>query len=70
MPDTITPTTEAGADDAVLDFLARRVEAIALSVAAWTPQTSVCDEAHFDITNSADRLREVIGLTRQRLGGV
>jgi len=59
-----TPTST---DDAVLDFLSRRVEALALSIAAWTPQTGIADDAHHDLTNAVDRLREVIGVARQGL---
>ena len=64
------PTTRfleapTGADSAVLDFLSRRVDAIALSVAAWTPQTAVCSEAHYCLTDALDQLRAVIGLAQQ-----
>ena len=41
-----------------------------MSIAAWTPQTATCDEAHFELTKAVDKLREVIGLTRQKLEGV
>ena len=60
-------TDDIQSDTATLEFFARRVDALACSIAAWTPCTGTADEAHYNLTDAVDKLREAIGLAQQAM---
>lgn len=59
--------TDTTSDLATLEFFARRVEALSLSIAAWTPCTGAGDEAHYAMTNLMDEAASAVRAAEDKI---